>query len=148
MKKEVIFRANDAAQYDQLVNLALTGQNGSDEIGTYSITFDRDRVAKHYINSDMIWDDEDEAMYNDNPNLVGGKLIRLHCNDIEDGLTELRPGYLLLTANISKGLDPSYNAEVEVLEKDNQNAVHRSLYLFQKQSNSKNYTYYFIKNLE
>ena len=148
MKKEVIFRANDAALYDQLVNLSLIGQNGVDEIGTYSVTFDRDRAAKHYINSDLIWDDEDEAMYNDNPNLVGGKLIRLHCNDIEDGQTELRSGFLLLTANVVKVLDPSYNAEVEVLEKDNQNAVHRSLYLFQKQSNSKNYNYYYIKNLE
>jgi len=148
MKKEVFFKQNDPEIYDQLVNLFLTGQNGVDENGTYSVTCDQTRAAKHYINSDLIWDDEDETMYTDNPNLVGGKLIRLHCNDIEDGLTELRPGYLLLTANISKGLDPNYNAEVEVLEKDNQNAVHRSLYLFQKQSNSKNYTYYFIKNLE
>jgi hypothetical protein len=148
MKKEVIFRANDAALYDQLVNLSLTGQNGFDEIGTYSVTFDRDRAAKHYINADLIWDDEDEAMYNDNPNLVGGKLIRLHCNDIEDGQTELRSGFLLLTANIVKILDPNYNAEIEVLEKDSENAVHRSLYLFQKQSNSKAYNYYYIKNLE
>lgn len=148
MKKLVVFRENDKATYDQLVNLALMGQNGSDENGTFSVSFDQTRAAKHYINSDLTWDDEDETMYNDNPSLVGGKLLRLHTNEIEDGQTELRSGYVLLTANITKTLDPSYNGEVEVLEKDSSNVVHRSLYLFQKQSNSKNYNYYYIKNLE
>jgi hypothetical protein len=148
MKKLVVFRENDKATYDQLVNLALMGKNGSDDNGIFSVSFDQNRAAKHYINSDLIWDDEDEDMYNDNPNLVGGKLVRLHTNEIEDGQTELRSGYVLLTANITKTLDPSYNAEVEVLEKDINDVVHRSLYLFQKQSNSKNYNYYYIKNLE
>jgi hypothetical protein len=148
MKKLVVFKENDKATYDQLVNLALMGQNGSDDNGTFSVSFDQNRAAKHYINSDLVWDDEDETMYNDNPNLVGGKLVRLHTNEIEDGQTELRSGYVLLTANIIKTLDPSYNAEVEVLEKDINDVVHRSLYLFQKQSNSKNYNYYYIKNLE
>lgn len=148
MKMQVIFRDNNKETYDQLVNLALLGQNGTDEHGTYSVAYDAVRAAKHYINSEFVWDSEDEELYNSSPNTVGAKLLRIHCNNIEDGNTSLRTGYVVLTANISKGLDPSYNGEVEVLEKDDNNVVYRSLYLFQKQNDSKNYNYYFIKSLD
>lgn len=150
MKKQIIFREQDPAAYDYNVNLSLTGQNGHDEHGTYSVTFDAKRVGKHYLNSDMIWDEEDQILFEDSPSLVGNKLLRLHCNEIENGETQLRDGYTLLTANIIKHLDPTYNGEVEILEIDSESSVHRSLYLFQKkiEPTSKEYNYYFIKSLD
>jgi len=148
MKRAIVFKEENESKYNELVYLQKLAQIGEDEYGIFTVLLDENRAAKHYINSDMVWDDEDEMLLENSPNLVGMKLLRLHCIEIENNDTYLREDYLLLTANTIKNLDPTYNGEIEVLEKYTDNTIHRSLYLFTKKNNSKEYNYYYIKNLE